>query len=93
MAWSITRKATDEDREKLEKRAKAFAKRHDLSDEMYLDSWVEQVESEIEMFCQPDQWEHNQLEGKRMGRLWKRIANRAIGDDGIAYGHVGHSVD
>ena len=33
------------------------------------------------------------LEGKRLMRLWKRIANRAIGDDGIAHGYVGHSAD
>ena len=32
-------------------------------------------------------------EGKYLTRLWKRIANRAIGDDGIVYGHVGHSVE
>lgn len=93
MAWSITRKATDEDREKLEARAKAFVKRHNLSDDIYLDSWVEQVQGSISWLLQGDGDELDNLDGKRLERLWKRIANRAIGDDGIAHGYVGHDAE
>jgi len=92
MAWSVTRRATDEDYELLEKRAAAFIGRHQITWHEG-DSAVGAVELEIEWLRLPDSNEFQQMEGKRLERLWKRICNRAIGDDGICFGSVGHSVD
>ncbi len=92
MAWSITRRATDEDVALLEKRALAFAKRYDI--EIWAgDTAVGVVEYVTEWLQQPDGDEFLQMEGKYLEQLWKRIANRAIGDDGIDHGYVGHSVE
>ena len=92
MAWSITRRATDEDCELLERRAEAFLARHDF-ERCEEDSAVVQVEFEVEYLQRPDGDEFLAMEGKRLERLWKRIANRAIGDDGIDHGYVGHTTE
>jgi len=99
MAWSITRRATDEDVELLEKRAKAFINRHELDGKYWREYWPISTDSDaidLELGLQ-DAIQHGdeveQLEGKRLLRLWKRICNRAIGDDGIDHGHIGHSVE
>jgi len=92
MAWSITRRATDEDVELLEKRAKAFINRHEF-DMCDADSgtYVYDLENELEFLVETDY--DNTGDGKYLWGLWKRIANRAIGDDGIAHGCIGHSVE
>jgi len=91
MAWVPLRKATKEDCEKLEKCAKAFAERHnlDLEGDIYTTT-VDDLESLLELLIEDDKRWEGASEGKYLWRLWKRACNRAIGDDGIAYGYVGH---
>jgi len=83
MAWSVIRKATQEDTEKLEARAKAFAQRHGIEvDEEFLTA-VESVEYAIDD-------DRGELKG-----AWKKVNQRALGSkdaEGIAYGHVGFTV-
>ena len=92
MAWSITRKATDEDIALLKKRAKAFATRHNLEAQWCYTGDAIDLELTLEAMIEYGN-EVEQLEGKRLLRLWKRIANRAIGDDGIDLGNVGHTIE
>ena len=71
----------------------AFIKRHGIKG-YGGDSAVEVVEFEIEDLLHGiDGYGVDEMEGKRLERLWKRIANQAIGDDGIDHGCVGHSVE
>lgn len=91
MAWSIIRKATQEDMDKLENRAEAFCKRHSIEREDEWETWQDAAEGELDYF------ESAGFEcAGHMRRLWKRIVGRALGNpaaEGVAYGHVGYHAE
>ena len=95
MSWSVIRKATDEDYEKLEQRAEAFCKRHSLDiDEGYLCGQSKAII--LEDVLSYDTLHGNAPhEARYLLKLWKRIVKRALGHhwaEGIAYGTVGFEV-
>jgi hypothetical protein len=94
MTWSTIRKATDEDYDKLEKRAKAFAKRHDLD----IDEDLYSVTPDVVWDTLQYDVLHSPYpqDARRLLSLWKRIVRRALRHswaEGIAYGYVGFRVD
>jgi len=95
MAWSTIRKATDEDYEKLEQRAEAFLKRHNLDIDWYAQEGQSKAVA-LEDILNYDIEHGIPSEARYLLGLWKRIVKRALGHhwaEGIAYGYVGFSVD
>jgi len=93
MAWSVIRRATEEDRELLEERAEAFCQRHDIPVEAR-DSAIQ----EADWFVEPrnDDDEGQRIERQYLKRLWLRVVRRALNHpwaDGIAWDTVGFVVD
>ena len=92
MAWSTIRKATEEDVEKLEQRARAFIARHGLEPDIDPnDPFCTRLAYELEGVLY--YWKDSKPE---LLQYWKRIVKRALGDsraEGIAYGYVGFHVD
>ena len=86
MTWIINRPATSDDFELLDKRAAAFVERHQI----VLDAWQlehSSIHSVLEDYL--EQLHYTSYETPRLYKLWRRIVKRAIGDEGIAWGHVG----
>ena len=93
MAWSVIRKATNEDCELLEKRAQAFCKRHDIPLEAD-DSAVQEVDWYIEP-CDDDD-EGQRLDRQYLKQLWLAIVRRTLKHpraEGIAWENVGFVVE
>lgn len=103
MAWGTIRNATDEDMEKLNKAARRFAAKHDLTAEaigmikagMNGGEWYANVDMlvdmQVGMHRDPNDWEHR--DAKYTAMLWKRCIRRALGSpdaDGVAHGYVGY---
>lgn len=86
-AWHIIYRATDEDRERLERSARAFARRHGIR--LYADaSAVDAVENEIY-----PAWSLRE-NARYLRRLWHQCAARALRHSaatGIAHDYVGYS--
>lgn len=90
MAWNAIRKATEEDYEKLDQRAKAFYVRHDLQCVYPMPS--ESVTAQEMWVIVEDIAE--QWYTRRLLCLWRRIVQRALkhkAAEGIAYGYVGYA--
>ena len=85
MAWSIIRRATEEDVKRLAAAQKRFEQRHGIDlDSVYMD-------------CSETGYGGgravNYKEAKYLWRLWLRVVRRALGEEnaeGIAWGHVGY---
>jgi hypothetical protein len=89
MAWSTIRKATNEDCEKLETRAEAFAKRHGIERGEIVTA-VTSVENHIAWAS-----ENYEPEGPYLNKLWRAVVKRALDHpwaEGIAWGYVGFYV-
>jgi len=86
MAWAPIRKATDEDRETLRRKAAEFCARHGIEDH-----WDDPVDCVEFLVCEPWHYKHDTA---RLRKLWRRIVARALGSgaEGIGYGSVGYSV-
>jgi hypothetical protein len=109
MAWSTIRKATDQDFEALNKAARRFSARHDLTKTIGNDleiskeagmktTWHKSLETYLAVLSEEhsdvNDWGHS--EAVTMARLWKRCVRRALGEptaDGIAHGYVGLQVE
>lgn len=90
--WSIIRKATQEDKDKLETRAARFAKRHDIE---IPDGWRAEaaLDFHIEDEIRLDDGSHN---GQYLNSLWLAVVRRALGSnlaEGIAWDTVGFTID
>ena len=93
MAWSVIRKATQGDQERLGQRAMAFARRHSFPVESR-DSAIQEVDWYVEPHSADD--EGQRLERQYLRRLWLAVVRRCLGHswaEGIAYGTVGFVVD
>lgn len=81
-----TRRATQEDMDRLESAALSFIVRHQLA--RYFDRCDLRAPA-----AALDYWllTRAQLrEGQYLDKLWRRVKQRAIGDTAIAFGFVGH---
>lgn len=88
MAWNIIRKATDEDQSKLEKRARTFAARYNISVEN------EPAVSAVEGYIDFERYYGYRPRGNRLRWLWIKVVRRALNEraaTGIAYGYVGYT--
>ncbi len=85
MTLSIEGIFTEEMKSELEKRAKAFAKRHNIK-KIPDSSWVETVECEIG-------YEEYEGHEKYLGPLWRRVCIRVTGYPDRVGGYVGTFVD
>ncbi len=86
MAWSVIRKATDEDRRRLWERTVAFCKRHGIEFD------PEDPQGSIDFAIA----RAHPAEAQRLRRLWTGVVRRALREphaDGIAWGMVGMHVD
>ena len=94
MAWSVIRKATNEDYEKLDLAAGRFIERHNI-DTRFGNGNVYVVEEQLANMTSIGQREDIEIEGKRLRRLWLACVRRALGHkwaEGIAHGTVGFEV-
>lgn len=97
MSWSTIRKATDEDRERLQAAAHRFIQRHaeefpyvDCDDPDVSENYARALEDELE-----SSGYEREERGRRLRPLWRRCVRRALRSpdaEGIAYGYVGQSV-
>ena len=90
MIWSVIRKATPEDFERLEIAARRFCRRNaiDVPDD---ESAVEELEEYIACLCSPIEQESDNRKGKRLRKNWLGCIRRALGEnkaEGIACGNV-----
>lgn len=91
--WSVIRKATQEDKDKLEKRAIKFAKRHDIEIPDRAVRTVNVVELYIDDEIDFDPGTHY---GQYLNSLWLAVVRRALGSnlaEGIAWDTVGFTVE
>ena len=93
MAWSTIRRATGEEKAKLEKAARQFAARHEIDLYDGLDPVLT-----VEGNCEPGYGagDYEKRRARRLNRLWLRVVRRVLGDasaDGIAYGYVGRHAE
>jgi len=94
MAWLVERKATDEDKDALEKAARRFADRHEIAIDLN-ESFTSQVENELAYRLDgyyPADWERTYW--KQIKRLWLGCVRRALHSkdaEGIAWDTVGCS--
>ena len=106
MGWATIRRATDEDRERLQQAARRFIKRHELhrqveSDALSTDGPIAVVEFVVDRARKEGLFPKDigvpmMPDGGYLERLWRRIVRRALrcpGADGIAWDHVGYHVD
>ena len=94
MAWSMIRKATREDQERLAQAAMRFAIRHNLRDWGDDDTPEQRIDAAISHSDSASEIEV--IECRRLERLWLACTRRALrhpSTDGIAWGYVGYSVD
>ena len=97
MSWVCGRKATAEDYEKLDKRAAAFIKRHEVDCEFELSvndgrAWGA-LEECLHYECDYNSYSPEHSYYMHLRRLWRAIFRRAVGDStatGIAWEHIGH---
>ena len=85
MSWSTIRKATEEDRERLNRAAMRFCERHDCP--YVYGSPVENVEAAIA---------NDFYDGVYLRKLWRACVRRALRSndaEGIEYGYVGFHVE
>jgi hypothetical protein len=90
MAWVTIREVTNEDLEKLERRAQSFCVRHNF-DVMQSLNPIECVDENLYVIEQ----ENPEL-AKYLNRLWTRVVQRATGEKsaaGISYRSIGYHVD
>ena len=97
MGWSVIREATEEDFERVAAARERFISRH--REELVWLSWGLDIEDGVDFDCAIE-WQKDDDMGRRERRtyirgLWVACMRRALrcNADGIAYGHVGYSVD
>ena len=95
MSWVCGRAATDEDYELLDKRARQFIARHELDVSDFATRNDSRAWGALEdlLDCESSGYSPEQEYFLYLARLWRNVINRAIGDDGIAHGYIGHSGD
>jgi hypothetical protein len=94
MAWSTTRLATEEDEIKLQAVMDRFSARHDVAAEnvlMVRDDGSLSYGSDL--MGESDHRAFSPEYALKLRRYLCRNIQRAIGGEGIAYGHVGCHVD
>ena len=101
MAWEPIRKATEEDRYRLEKAAEQFIMRHEIEMGECPSNGYELVADEIDTHLDAvisGAYAARMLTPKRakqLQKMWRRIAHRALKEfdaEGIRDGMVGYSV-
>jgi|WetSurMetagenome_2_1015567.scaffolds.fasta_scaffold1358626_1 hypothetical protein len=103
-AWGVIRNVRDEDYEALDKSARRFAARHNLTQKIeqemkfqksigYNLSWYGSVDNYIETYININEGGCRHADAHYLAMLWKRCIRRALGEpsaDGIAYDTVGY---
>jgi hypothetical protein len=91
MSWSTIRKATDDDKQRLNDAEVAFCVRHGIN---YADigAWLA-----IDCVLNPGSCcsSYDLRRARQLAPLWRRIVHRALRcrADGIAYGYVGNHAE
>lgn len=100
MGFVMIRKATEEDCERMDAAARRFATRHPEVKELGYDERdfgpVRVITDYVGALGRPGALGNDAENAKRLGRLWQRVARRALREpraDGIAWGNVGYWVE